>query len=538
MTFADKTAECGLIECWLSRNGTKGFELILNEASDFASDHEISEFITDLQTSGQNSNFAITSLFVHQTFLKGLSDTQQDLFFQSLPGVEDMCITSATISCKVLSNFLQRAQCLQKLCLDKVVILSSGQSVSTDQALLHKALRTHPTLKQFHLSLAPPLSPRAQGNTLSIGNGNNLDSLLNSLSKVQSLTTVYISFPRRSLGIITNPLSLATLVASVQDFTLKNCPLNREHCSCIANLINQDSPLQALSLIGCDIGDSGALALGESFKRSNISTLKKLYLPSSGIRDEGLAAFADSFRTKLEVLDLHDNMLTLSATSSLNSLLVGDDCKLQFLDVSRNPLGDTGGCTLANALQRNVTLQQLNLLQCNLSNLSCQALATAFLYNQSLKILNLYDNGKIDEQGIDILTACMQENSVFESLVVRSTSERNDIDFYPRLNRVFNRGKLLSHETTEKEYVVALHLASILDDLSALFYFLQSRPALCLAAILPPEKKETISVPTSKEVYAQRETKAKELYSQRKTSRIQQPALEHYRSRVFSTPQA
>lgn len=530
MACFNTTKSC-TVDPHLSRKGS-GFEIILDDEPQlyFGSDQEFSAFVKDLRMFGEEAKYAtkITSLFVHGKFLTGVAEDRQIQLFESLPHLEELHVLSANISVRTVLVCLRQTQRLRHLCFDKAVLVCNAKTIDRDQIQFCEELQRQTSLKEFHLSLAPAPSTSSFDIPMFVGEGQMIDPLFRGLASIKSLRSVYVSFHQMGQGRIVDPLALGTAARSVEELTLKNCPLNKLHCESFASR-TEPSSLKVLTLIDSCLGDEGVASLAKSLNSSQTS-LKKLHLPGNNIGKRGVLAIKNYLQDTSTVLDLHDNSLSTEAASVLSDMLVTDKTALRYLDLSGNTLGDEG-CMALTALANNAKLEQLYLLDCDLSNKSCEIFARVLRKNRTLKRLNLYSNSNIDGAGVESIARSLKENFVFEWLMIRPSAAYGDFDFFPRLNRVFRREELLSASTSERDFTEkGLIKACTEDDLSALFYLLNSKPSII--PFSAPKKQGPLE-PRKIVISSLASTPTRELYPNTKYLALpSQPRLLSF----FSTP--
>ena len=445
---------------------------------------DFSEFIQALL----NFPERITSVHLHSSFVKELSESQKVELFDSLVHLEELNIASATVSAPLLTRILKSAPGMQRLCMERVVFIRSAQDGLTCQEDFYLALSGLQNLQEFHLCLSAASPNIPEGMRLFFQDGDKLDNLFQSLSSTDSLKKFYLSVGRNTRDNFIEPSNLKTFAAqaSVEDMTLVNCHLNEEQCMAIAT-----SPsLVSLSLINAGLGPEGALVMAQALPK--MTSLKKLYLPENKIMSEAAAAIAQA-SSNLQVLDLHDNNLKASFAKTMAANLG----VLKFLDISCNPLGDAGAGALAESLSVNTNLAQLNLYDTNLSDKSCKVFATTLCRNQTMKRLNLYKNQDISSAGVKAFVQTLEaSNYTLERLEVSKDRELEaTLEVYLKLNRKFGRRQLLAPSTTDEQYFEGIQKAVNESDLSSIFYLMQQRPSLHTS--LNPSCEPRMEVPTS-----------------------------------------
>ncbi|MGC6403927.1 MAG: hypothetical protein ACON5A_01610 [Candidatus Comchoanobacterales bacterium] len=121
-------------------------------------------------------------------------------------------------------------------------------------------------------------------------------------------------------------------------FSLKGClyyckNLGTPIAKKLAEVLKENGMLTHLDLTSHNIGDDGAIALAEALKEN--STLTELVLQYSNIEDKGAMALAEALKEKNRTLT--------------------------HLDLLNNNIGDKGAMALAEASKKNDTLKVINL---------------------------------------------------------------------------------------------------------------------------------------------------------------------------------
>lgn len=134
-------------------------------------------------------------------------------------------------------------------------------------------------------------------------------------------------------------------------------------------LTNNSKTLKDLWLSNNCICDLGVQILVESFLNSN-STIKHLHLGSNCITDSGVGYLVNvlEYNNSLTDLWLYNNQITDRGVRHLLSIFDEDNTSLKHLDLQWNKLiTDLSVNLFVKILQRNRSLERLNLRKCNIS---------------------------------------------------------------------------------------------------------------------------------------------------------------------------
>ena len=188
----------------------------------------------------------------------------------------------------------------------------------------------------------------------------------------------------------------------VQTLNMRSCMVSADHCSALGkglthvkkltmhgnadlhggglqaltNSLTQCSAVQLeeLNMRNCALHDNDCGAICQLLHCA--PSLRQLWLGLNYVGPRGISRVQESLtKSKLEVLDLHDNELNSKAGSSLG-MLVRNSQRLQILGVTDNKLGNDGVRELLSGVICSHRLQLLDLIRTGLDNGVLDAVST------------------------------------------------------------------------------------------------------------------------------------------------------------------
>ncbi|KAM9576637.1 NACHT, LRR and PYD domains-containing protein 12-like isoform 2-T7 [Trichechus inunguis] len=210
-----------------------------------------------------------------------------------------------------------------------------------------------------------------------------------------------------------------------QSFQVHHLPVSRLHFLCQA-LCNPYCKIKDLKLIFCHLTASCGRDLSLVFEANQYLT--DLEFVKNTLEDSGMKLLCEGLKQPncvLHTLRLGASFLPESSEAVcryLASVLICNS-NLTELDLSENPLGDTGVKFLCEGLRHsNCKMEKLDLSTCSLTDASCVELSSFLQVNQTLKELFVFANALGDTGVQHLCEGLRSAKGIVENLVLSECS--------------------------------------------------------------------------------------------------------------------
>ena len=232
----------------------------------------------------------------------------------------------------------------------------------------------------------------------------------------------------RSRGAVAIGEALEHPGVNITRLTLRGNGICSEGMDALGKGISMSSTLRRIDLAHNGFGDRGAIAFADALSRGTAPNLRVLLLGFNSIGPDGMRALMQALmHTDVEHLDVGCNVIGASGAKAIAEMI--NSTRLKSLNLACNNIGLRGersGLTaLAKALEKNKTLEILNLRGNALHTNCAQDIADVLLEETALIQLNvgyneLYDNGAWEiaealEENTTLLGLDFQRNEVTDA---------------------------------------------------------------------------------------------------------------------------
>jgi hypothetical protein len=247
-----------------------------------------------------------------------------------------------------------------------------------------------------------------------------------------------VSIPIESMHLLGEGLRATTFLETLN---LSQAVVENDVLSVLANALSVNSSLTTLNVFGCDFSDGLVALLMDSLPKS----IEELYLGRNRCRALGMRAicnFLESNDCRICKLSLYEQQLVDGEEgidlSTLTSALERN-ISLEYLNLSYNKVDDEDMQSLAIALTQNATLRELTVHNTGISDRGMEGFCSRLPDMKGLKIWTLGGMQLFDgESASHFILEGLRTNVTLESIISPSiflTPNAAEIQHYVALNR-------------------------------------------------------------------------------------------------------
>ena len=230
-----------------------------------------------------------------------------------------------------------------------------------------------------------------------------LANLLCNNTKVRTLDISNCKLSGSKLAVIISNCIVKNI--SLQELNMSHNVIDIALANMIAEAISINKTLLKLDISYCDVPDSGAVVISESFK--NNITLQEVIISLKTVR----------ISTGDPSCNLFDQNIDNTRVQIVSNLLCNKIVKILDLDISNNQISDDGVLPISDCLRQNNTLQHLNMSHNNISVKGAKELADVIQVNKTLRSLDISYCG-IPEEGALVISESYKNNKTLKELIM------------------------------------------------------------------------------------------------------------------------
>ena len=352
-----------------------------------------------------------------------------------------------------MAHFITKSSKQWKICLDNCYIRSTGLNILI--SVLSES-------KQHHVITSASFT----SNKLQLNSAEPLTHLLSTQTSLHTLNLKHNQLGDQGVERLAVCLQTNNVLKHL-DISCNN--ISDDGAKCIGLMLQKNSTLQSLSLSKNSIGPIGIGPIAEGLKyiHSNLNslsldinkfgedgakflaegiqmnhTLTTLNISNCNVGPGGAHAISQAINSnpRMTNLYLECNKIVRSPLSKPIVCFLFECESLKVLNIRCNSLGPEGTLAIAEGLQRNETLQELDISGTNCSGNSAIQIAISLQANKSLRVLNISDN-KIGTVGSEELASSLYQNVTLKCLKMDRTSSNAEnfesftqmVPFFPAL---------------------------------------------------------------------------------------------------------
>eukprot|EP00047_Mylnosiga_fluctuans_P012725 m.27554 g.27554 ORF g.27554 m.27554 type:complete len:525 (-) comp4434_c1_seq1:60-1634(-) len=219
--------------------------------------------------------------------------------------------------------------------------------------------------------------------------------------------------PFTSVGIEHVARGFLSLYGRITEFSLRDCGLDDNAAAIIAECLPHAYDLTVVNLSENNITSRGLVPILDALACTRIA---KLNMSGNPLRETGVAALA-TFLGKCASLQALAIDLVDMGNAGIERLAIAirHNKTLRELHIAENNIDQRGIMSLARAMEENRGLRVLDLHANSIESEGCSTLANSLKKNRTLRELNVWDN-RIGYAGAVGLGALLEANSTIETL--------------------------------------------------------------------------------------------------------------------------
>ena len=197
--------------------------------------------------------------------------------------------------------------------------------------------------------------------------------------------------------------------------------ISPKYVAIIVDVVKQSRALRELSFRGTGISDSNVEIVNDCLRNS---TLQVLEMPDNYISSEGMKKIVANIQNNgvLKKLDFSENYINDNGIKAVSNYLQSQSCKLQMLNLASNKITSTGARYIANAIEMNVTLQELDISYNDISDDGIEFISKRLRGLKELHISHI----NISDSGIRSIKDCLLNNCTLCVLDLSNNNITND----------------------------------------------------------------------------------------------------------------
>ena len=209
------------------------------------------------------------------------------------------------------------------------------------------------------------------------------------------------------------------ILQTIEGLHLRSNKLNAEALDVFSAVIPKLTSLQVLDLSYNPIGDGGAVEFIRTLCHFK-TTLRFIYLDDTGIGEEDCTSLTILISsTDLETLDVSNNHLSSNSITSIMNCILQNNA-IRTLRMSSSQFSVDNCTSLSSILQQPMCqLRKLHIANCNIDSGGALQLAAGLTHNQSLEVINISDN-PIGDTGAAALCDAISNNTILQYLYMES----------------------------------------------------------------------------------------------------------------------